>query len=133
MNYLLDTNVCIQYLAYPGSLVAARMASMSRETIFLCDVVKAELYYGAYKSNRKSVNLALFEEFFDEFISVPFDGRSAKIYGRVRIELERRGTPIGPYDLQIAAIALANNLILVTHNVREFSRISDLQIEDWEV
>ena len=133
MSYLLDTNVCIQYLTCPGSLVSVRMASMSRETIFLCDVVKAELYYGAYKSNRKSLNLSLFEEFFNEFISVPFDGSSAKIYGKIRVELERKGTPIGPYDLQIAAIALANNLILVTHNVREFSRIIDLQTEDWEI
>jgi tRNA(fMet)-specific endonuclease VapC len=54
------------------------------------------------------------------------------IAGRIRAELATSGTPIGPYDLQIAAIAMANNLILVTHNTKEFNRVNGLQIEDWE-
>ena len=71
--------------------------------------------------------------FFGDFISLPFDGQAADICGRIRASLARRGTPIGPYDFQIAAIALANNLILVTHNVDEFSRVEGLRIEDWEI
>jgi tRNA(fMet)-specific endonuclease VapC len=66
-------------------------------------------------------------------VSLPFDGVVAETYGRIRVQLEALGTPIGPNDLQIAAIALANNLILVTHNTREFSRVSGLRYEDWEV
>jgi tRNA(fMet)-specific endonuclease VapC len=133
VTYLLDTNACIQYLTRPNSLIAARMGRMLRQEILLCDVVKAELYYGAYKSSRRDRNLALFEGFFDEFISLPFDEQAAKIYGELRADLERKGTPIGPYDLQIAAIALAHNLTLVTHNTREFIRVEGLQLEDWEV
>ena len=132
MIYLLDTNACIQYLVRCNSPVAARMAAIPRQEIVLCDVVKAELYYGAYKSSRQSDNLELFEEFFGEFTSLPFDGMAAKIYGEVRANLERRGTPIGSYDLQIAAIALAHNLTLVTHNTREFSRVEGLLLVDWE-
>ena len=64
---------------------------------------------------------------------MPFDGTAAIIYGRLRATLEVVGQPIGPYDLMIAAISLANNLILVTHNVNEFSRVEGLTIEDWEI
>jgi tRNA(fMet)-specific endonuclease VapC len=60
------------------------------------------------------------------------DDTAAKIFGAIRADLARKGTPIGPYDLQIAAIALANRLTLVTHNTREFGRIAELNLEDWE-
>jgi len=70
--------------------------------------------------------------FFDEFTSLPFDGKSAKICGYLRNRLNKKGMPIGVYDLQIASIALANDLILVTHNVAEFSRIEELNYEDWQ-
>ena len=66
-------------------------------------------------------------------MSLPFDDQSALIFGEIRAQLAANGTPIGAYDLQIAAIALANNLILVTHNTKEFSRIPQLQLEDWEI
>jgi len=99
----------------------------------LCDIVKAELYYGAYKGTRLESNLVLYQEFFSELVSLPFDGNAAAVYGRIRARLEALGTPIGPNDLQIAAIALANDLILVTHNTREFSRVEGLRLEDWEL
>jgi tRNA(fMet)-specific endonuclease VapC len=102
------------------------------EQVLLCDVVKAELYYGAYKSVHKEHNLAVLSVLFTQFASLPFDGRAAQVFGQLRIDLERQGRTIGPYDLQIAAIALANDAILVTHNVREFSRVSNLHLEDWE-
>jgi tRNA(fMet)-specific endonuclease VapC len=63
---------------------------------------------------------------------LPFDDAAAEAYGRLRAELARRGTPIGPNDLMIAAIALAHDLTLVTHNTAEFSRVSGLRLEDWE-
>jgi tRNA(fMet)-specific endonuclease VapC len=69
----------------------------------------------------------------NRFISLPFDDQSAIIYGQIRAQLVASGTPIGPNDLLIASIALANNLILVTHNTREFIRVEGLRLEDWEI
>ena len=91
------------------------------------------LYYGAYRSSRQRENLETLREFFSEFVSFPFDGQAAAICGYICAQLAKKGTPIGAYDLQIAAIALANHLILVTHNVDEFSRVEGLTIEDWYV
>ncbi len=70
--------------------------------------------------------------FLSRFISLPFDDTAAEIFGDIRAKLANLGTPIGSYDLQIAAIVLANNLILVSHNTAEFSRVEGLQLEDWE-
>ncbi len=108
------------------------MNSLSPEEAWLCDVVKFELYYGSYRSLRSQENLDTLRVFFSEFVSLPFDGQAAAICGYLRSQLAERGTPIGAYDLQIAAIALANELILVTHNVAEFNRVEGLSIEDWE-
>ena len=91
-----------------------------------------ELYYGAYRSTQSERNLALLERFFSQFAVLPLDTTAAKVAGRIRSELSVNGTPIGPSDLLIAAIALVNNLTLVTHNTREFSRVGGLVIEDWE-
>jgi tRNA(fMet)-specific endonuclease VapC len=130
--YLLDTNTCIQYLTGRNPNVARRLQRQKRSDIVLCDIVKLELYYGA-KSQRQQRNLELLKEFFQEFVSLPFDGNIAKICGQIRAQLSALGTPIGPLDLQIAAIASYHNLILVTHNTREFSRVDSLKLEDWEV
>jgi tRNA(fMet)-specific endonuclease VapC len=108
------------------------MSSLTRQEVVLCDLVKLELYYGAYRSERQEQNLEVLREFFSEFVSLLFDGRAAQICGRIRAILAASGTPIGPYHFQIAAIAIANNLILVTHNIREFSRVEGLRFEDWE-
>jgi tRNA(fMet)-specific endonuclease VapC len=132
MLYLPDTNVWIHHLNPAPSIAKIKLASHSPSQIALCDVVKAELYYGAYKSTRREANLAVLSTLFASFSSFPFDGEAARISGEIRADLAHKGTPIGPYDLQIAAIALANNCVLVTHNVREFSRIAGLKLEDWE-
>lgn len=132
MSYLLDTNTCIGYLTRRSSPIVDKLAELSPQDIVLCDIVKAELYYGAYKGTRLESNLALFREFFNLFVSLPFDSWAAEVHGRIRARLEAFGTPIGPYDLQIAAIALANNLTLVTHNTHEFNRVEELRLEDWE-
>ncbi len=132
MKYLLDTNVCIRYLNGQSIAIRDKIRSLNPDDIVLCSVVKSELYFGAFKSNRPEKTLSKLEPFLAFFKSLPFDDLAARVYGKIRSELEKDGTPIGPYDLQIASIALANNLILVTHNVREFSRVSGLMIEDWE-
>lgn len=132
MIYLLDTNMCIEYLNTRDSTVARKLQTVPRAQIVLCSVVKAELYHGAQKSARRESNLALLERFFSEFESLPFDDRAAEKYGKVRAHLERQGALIGPNDLLIAAIAVANDATLVTRNTREFSRVENLQMENWE-
>lgn len=133
MIYLLDTNVCIVYLKGLNSNLKQRLETHNPRDIVVCSVVKAELFYGAIKSQKSQQNLIRQRIFLNRFIALSFDDGCAEIYGQIRTNLERAGTPIGPYDLQIAAIAIANDLILVTHNVREFQRISELNIEDWQV
>ena len=133
MIYLLDTNTCIQYINRRNQTVYRRITSFSPDDIAICDIVKFELYFGAYNSSRVEENLETLRKFFGDFVSLPFDGQAAEICGRLRSQLNKRGTPIGSYDLQIAAIALANNLTLITHNTAEFSRVDGLEIADWEV
>lgn len=132
MLYLPDTNVWINHLNPAASIVKTRLSAHPPSQIALCDVVKAELYFGAFKSARREANMAILETLFAGFVSFAFDGEAARIFGDIRADLARKGTPIGPYDLQIAAIALANDCILVTYNTGEFSRIAGLKLEDWE-
>ncbi|MHC5672948.1 PIN domain-containing protein [Nostoc sp.] len=133
MIYLLDTNACIVYLNRPMYGVRQKIQSLSPQDVAVCSVVKAELFYGAMRSNNTTRTLALQEAFLNNFVSLPFDDSAATIYGRIRAELAAIGTPIGPYDLQIAAIAMANNLILVTHNTREYGYLDLNEIKEIEV
>lgn len=133
MRYLLDTNVCIRYLNGQSEKIYQQLSIRKPEEIALCSIVKAELIYGAQKSHNPSKNLQRLYSFADPFISLPFDDKAAEIYGRIRTDLERAGTPIGPNDLMIAAIAIANEIILITHNIREFGKVATLHIEDWEI
>jgi tRNA(fMet)-specific endonuclease VapC len=130
--YLLDTNVCIVYLKGKSLTVNQRLKSLNRDDIAVCSVVKAELFYGSMGSNNPKKALQIQKAFVDQFISLPFDDCCALIYGKLRAHLASAGIPIGSNDLLIASIALANNLILVTHNVGEFSRVQGLKLEDWE-
>jgi tRNA(fMet)-specific endonuclease VapC len=131
MTYLLDTNACIELLNDRDSSIVRKIASVAPQTIAVCSVVKAELYHGAYKSNKREANLKLLAKFFKQFASLPFDDSAAEQYGQLRTALQKQGTLIGPNDLLIASIALANNVTLVTHNTDEFSRVPGLQMEDW--
>ena len=132
MIYLLDTNTCIRFLNGTSEKVRERVLDASPNEIVLCSVVKAELFYGAFKSAKIKRNLKRIEVFTNRFVSLPFDDSAARAYGKVRRRVERLGITIGPNDLLISAIALANRAILVTHNVGEFSRVKRLKVEDWE-
>ena len=133
MIYLLDTNAWALHLNQRDSSVGEKMASVGATAIRLCSIVKAELLFGAHKSARRDANLALLRSLFARFPSLSFNDAAAEHYARIRADLARAGTPIGPNDLFIAAIALAENVTLVTHNVREFSRVPNLMLEDWEI
>jgi tRNA(fMet)-specific endonuclease VapC len=132
VSYLLDTNACIQYLNGKSPHLHRKLEAQRPDQNLLCSVVKAELFYGAVKSAQRVKNVRTLHMFFNRFLSLPFDDQSAITYGTLRVGLERSGALIGPNDLLIAAIALTNQLTLVTHNTREFGRISNLVVEDWE-
>ncbi len=133
MKYLLDSNVCIQYLNQKSEKIIQRLQDLSDIDIVVCSIVKAELFYGAMRTNNPAKTLQKQQEFLDRFISLKFDDECAVIYGEIRSKLAAKGTPIGNNDLHIAAIAMANNLTLITHNTREFSRVDNLKLEDWEI
>ncbi|WP_008318274.1 type II toxin-antitoxin system tRNA(fMet)-specific endonuclease VapC [Leptolyngbya sp. PCC 6406] len=133
MRYLLDTNVCVVYLNGRSSSVRDRLLDTPAEEIAVCSVVKAELFYGAFRSTNPKRTLERQQTFLSRFVSLPFQDEAALLAGEIRAKLASIGTPIGSYDLQIAAIAVANNLTLVTHNTREFERANGLKVEDWEV
>jgi tRNA(fMet)-specific endonuclease VapC len=129
---LLDTNACIRVLNGSSAAVAARLQATNPADVRLSAVVKAELLYGARKSGRVEANLRLLRRFFDPLVSLPFDDRCADEAGLIRLDLERSGRPVGPNDLLIAATARAHDLVLVTHNIREFGRVPGLRLDDWE-
>lgn len=132
MRYLLDTNVCVRYLNAESVAIRRRLQAVDLEEIAVCSVVKAELFYGAMRSNNPDRSWAIQRRFLEVFVSLPFDDIAALIAGRIRAQLATLGTPIGINDLLIASIALANDLTLVTHNTGEFSRVEGLRIENWE-
>jgi tRNA(fMet)-specific endonuclease VapC len=132
MIYLLDTNICIQHLNQRSNPVTERLRKIPETEIALCSVVRAELYYGAMKSRHPEQTLFKQRAFVERFHSFPFDDGAALVYGQIRADLERAGQTIGANDLMIAAIALANNLVLITLNAREFGRIAALTLEDWQ-
>jgi tRNA(fMet)-specific endonuclease VapC len=98
----------------------------------LCSVVKAELLYGARHRRRVEENLRPLQRFFAPLVSLPFDDWCAEEAAFIRLDLGRSGHLIGPNDLLIAATARAHDLVLVTHNTREFGRVPGLRVEDWE-
>jgi tRNA(fMet)-specific endonuclease VapC len=133
MKYLLDTNTCIRYINGRSQAVLAKLPTIALEDIIVCSIVRAELWYGAAKSQNPELTRQKQERFLRPYATLPFDDAVASVYARLRADLEKAGTPIGPLDMQIAAIALTHQLILVTHNTREFSRVEGLLLEDWEI
>ncbi len=133
LKYLLDTNACIRYISGRSVPLRNKIIATPTNKISVCSIVKAEMFYGSMKSQNPQKSLKEQKEFLDQFQSLPFDDEAALIFGELRADLAKKGTQIGGYDLQIAAIALANDLTLITHNTKEFSRIGNLKIEDWEI
>lgn len=130
MKYLLDTNICIAWIK-GDERVKAKIMSVEPEDVVTCAVVTAELHYGVRKSQHRARNELNVRNFLRQFQSLPFDDNAAEQHGIIRVMLEQAGTPIGPYDLMIAAIAQAHNLTVVTRNLREFERIQTLKCETW--
>jgi tRNA(fMet)-specific endonuclease VapC len=131
MIYFLDTNTCIRILNGSSQGVIDRFEEIDLDDIIIPSVVAAELLYGANKSSKRDYNLIRFREFLNQFRIAGLSSAAIEVYGEIRSELERDGTPIGANDYFIAAIAKANDGVLVTNNIREFSRVNGLMLEDW--
>jgi tRNA(fMet)-specific endonuclease VapC len=131
MKYLLDTNICIYLIKKKPVSVVDNLLQMKPGEIGISSITIVELEYGVQKSKQIKKNQEALEYFIAPFEVVVFDSNAAIEYGVIRADLERKGKPIGAYDLLIAAQARDHGLILVTNNTKEFQRIPDLLIENW--
>ena len=127
---LLDTNICIYIINAKPPAVLARFQQYRMGDIGLCSVVAAELAFGVAKSESTRNRQAL-QMFLAPLTIMPFDAAAVWIYGDLRADLERRGTPIGSFDTLIAAHALSQQALLVTNNTREFAKVPGLQLDNW--
>ncbi|MBW4563519.1 MAG: type II toxin-antitoxin system VapC family toxin [Mojavia pulchra JT2-VF2] len=130
MTYLLDTDTCIYWIKDINS-VRTKVRQIGWEQIYICSITVAELYFGAYNSQRIVENLARAEDFIQNLPVVPLTTPALKKFGELKAELRRLGQPITEFDLLIASVALTENYILVTNNTRHYSRITGLQLENW--
>ena len=127
---LLDTNIVSHVMRHPVGRAAQRLAEYEFGEVGISTIVLSELLFGIEKSGSFHLRLSL-DFLVRRIVKLPFDDNAAASYGAVRSALERAGTPIGPQDTFIAAHALALDLLLITANIREFSRVPGLQVENW--
>ena len=132
MTYLLDTNICIWYLRGKTTLLGDYLRNGLGNDICLCAPVVAELLIGAEKSQHRDKHLPVTQNFIKAFPILPFDEHAAIIYVEKYLHLSRKGQSIHDFDLQIASIALANSLTVVTHNLKHFNEVPGLQTADWQ-
>lgn len=131
MKFLLDTNICIFLIKKKPLRVFDRFKDLQLGSVGISSITLAELQYGIKKSMQAAKNQVALNSFLLPLEIFDFDSHAAEEYGRIRVELETKGTPIGPLDTLIAAHAKALGSTLVTNNVREFERVNGLDIEDW--
>ena len=130
MTRLLDTDTCIGVLRQkPG--VVHRLSQFAPTEVAVSMVTVYELYCGVAKAKDPAAERLKVERFVSTIVELPFDHAAAEAAARLRVDLERQGKPIGPYDLLIAGQALAHGLTLVTNNVAEFQRVPGLHLESW--
>lgn len=131
MKFLLDTNICIYIMKERPESVIRRFRQVDPRDVGISIITVAELEYGAAKSRDIQRNREQLRRFCQPFPVVGLSDEDVRVFGEVRTDLERRGLPIGAYDLLIAAQAKCRGLVLVTNNVREFERVQRLKIENW--
>ena len=131
MQYLLGTNICIYLIKQKPPKVLARFQTLTLSDIGISSITVAELEYGVCKSQQQEKNRHALMQFLIPLEIVEFDQNAATIYGSIRSNLESRGLVIGSMDMLIAAHALSLGVTLVSNNVGEFSRISNLSLENW--
>ena len=129
--YLLDTNICIYIINKNPINVIEKVKTFKPNQIKLSAISVSELEYGVSKSKNREKNRNALTDFVSGFDIIPFDDEDAEVYGLIRADLEKRGQLIGPYDMQIAAQAIAKDLVLVTNNTGEFERVKGIKLENW--
>lgn len=131
MKYMLDTNTCIELIRRRSPNLVKRLTSLKVGDVGVSAITVAELQHGVSKSQSPEQNLAALEQFLLPLAIADFGFDAVTAYGPIRAWLERKGTPIGSMDLLIAAQAVSLDVTLVTNNVKEFTRIPQLDVEDW--
>ena len=131
MKYLLDTNICIYALKNQFPSHTKKLLSISPEDICISAITVGELEYGAAKSKWGTRTREGLYLFLSAFTIIPFTSDDAIKFGKIRAYLEKKGTPIGPYDTMIATQGITRNLTIITHNTAEFSRVPNLNLADW--
>lgn len=131
MTYLLDTNICIYAMKNKPEHVLQRLKKELNSGVCISSITLAELEYGMKHSSNPAKNEQALLRFLIPLTVLPFGAAAASEYGTIRTYLQNNGTPIGPLDTLIAAHARAENMILVTNNVREFERVPGLEVENW--
>lgn len=131
MKYMLDTNICIYAIKQKPEKVFQRLQAIDPEDVCISSVTYAELVHGVEKSAAVERNRLALSMLLANIEILDFGVDAADCYGRIRADLEKKGTPIGPLDMMIAGHAQSLDLTVVTNNVKEFSRINDLKIENW--
>jgi tRNA(fMet)-specific endonuclease VapC len=131
MRYFLDTNICIFALKNKFPRIKEMMEKLSPSDIAIPSMVKAELFYGALKSQKKSIVISALDKFLSPFEIIPFSDKEIMTYAKILANLEKDGNVIGPNDLIIAATTLSHEATLITHNTSEFDRVEGLLVEDW--
>ena len=131
MKYMLDTDICIYLSKERPRHVLNKFKTLREEDVIISSVAFSELNYGAEKSQFTEKNLLALNKFVIFVKVVSYDHLAGSYYGKIRVDLEKRGIPIGAMDLMIAAHAISLNATLVTNNMKEFSRVKDLKLENW--
>lgn len=131
MKYMLDTNICIFVIKHKPETVIKRFMEHDPSDICISSITYAELVHGVEKSQAKEKNRIALTLLLANIQIVPFDSLAAQVYGVVKADLQKQGTPIGPLDTLIASHAKALDLTLVTNNTREYIRVEGLKVEDW--
>ena len=131
--YLFDTDILTNIVKpRPSANLLARLQNIPQEQQFVSTITISEIVYGAMKSQRPDYHLKMLEEVLLPAVNIiGFDAKAAYVCGRLRAQMEKLGTPLALADLEIAGIAIANDFILVTHNLRHFGRIEQLNCESW--
>lgn len=130
--FLLDTDTII-YSLKGSDTVRRHLERHVNEPMAICTITLMELYYGAYKSQKVTGNLAKIKKLEQVFEIIPIETDSVEIFGMLKAALGETGTPLDDFDLVIAACALSHNLILVTNNQKHFQRIEGLRLENWAI
>ncbi|MCI9527099.1 MAG: type II toxin-antitoxin system VapC family toxin [Lachnospiraceae bacterium] len=131
MKYMLDTNICIFIIKQKPENVLKRFLQLEPGDICISSITYAELVHGVEKSQAREKNRLALTIFLSEIQIMPFDDLAAQVYGKVKTDLQKKGTVIGPFDTLIAAHAKSLHLVLITNNTREFARVEGLELEDW--